>query len=145
MPTRAGYGFGAVLLVMLLGSANYNNGLGYAFTFLLGSLALVSLLHSNRNLTGLKLTAGTARAVFTGDDARFVLHVDNRDQPQRFDLQLRYGDEPKHRDTARAVRSSLGANEEQRVEMPLTTGNRGWTSLPRVSIASRYPLGLFRA
>ena len=147
MPTRGGYAFGGVLLVMLLGSANYNNGLGYAFTFLLGSLALVSLLHSNRNLTGLRLTGGVAHPVFSGDEAGFTLHVDNRGQRDRYDLQLRYGFDPKNRADLRAVRLRLAADEQGRIEMPISTNGRGrgWLSLPRVTVASRYPLGLFRA
>ncbi len=54
LPTRHGYAFVLALCAMLLGAINYSNGLAYALTFLLASLALVSMLHANRNLAGLK-------------------------------------------------------------------------------------------
>ena len=58
LPSRQGLLFAVVLLVMLIGSINYSNNMGFMFTFLLGSLALVSILHSYRNLKGITLRAG---------------------------------------------------------------------------------------
>ena len=145
LPTRAGYGFGFVLLVMLLGSANYNNGLGYAFTFLLGSVALVSLLHSYRNLAGLRFSRAATRAVFAGAEARFAVHVDNREQGQRYDVLIRYGEGAKDRAKTRVTRVELGRNDQIQVELALPARTRGWFRLPKAVIATRYPLGLFRA
>ena len=44
LPTRQGMGFAAAVSVMLLGSINYDNALGYVLSFLLVSAALVSML-----------------------------------------------------------------------------------------------------
>ena len=60
LPTATGLLFAVVLLVMLLGAINYANNMGYMFTFLLGSMALVSILHSYRNLAQLQFAAGRA-------------------------------------------------------------------------------------
>ena len=77
LPTATGLLFAVVLLVMLLGAINYANNMGYMFTFLLGSMALVSILHSYRNLAQLQFAAGRAEPVFAGERAAFDIHVGN--------------------------------------------------------------------
>jgi hypothetical protein len=72
MPTRYGVGYAAVLLTLLLGSLNYGNNPGIALTFLLGSLALVSIFHTYRNLSRLTLRAGKPEPVFAGQEAMVV-------------------------------------------------------------------------
>ena len=78
LPTRQGVGFALLLMAILLGSANYENGLGYVLTFVLASLALVSILHTYANLAGLRLRPAPAQPVFAGDPATFELVIDNR-------------------------------------------------------------------
>ena len=46
LPTRRGLGFALVLVLMLLGDINYNLSLGYVLTFLLATLAVLSMLHA---------------------------------------------------------------------------------------------------
>lgn len=79
LPTR----HGILFVTLLLGSINYNNSLGYAFTFLLGGVGLVSILHAYRNLAGQRLTPGRARAVFAGQDGRFSIHPHSGAQVKR--------------------------------------------------------------
>ena len=45
-PTRHGVIFIALVLSMFLGSLNYNNNLGFLLTFLLGSIAFVSIANT---------------------------------------------------------------------------------------------------
>ena len=71
LPTRQGLAFATAIVVMLAGAMNYNNSLAYVLTFLLVSLALVSLLHTYRNLAGLRISARPAPPVFAGASARF--------------------------------------------------------------------------
>ncbi|OQW93119.1 MAG: hypothetical protein BWK79_12810, partial [Beggiatoa sp. IS2] len=83
VPTRQGLLFALILLVMLMGSINYNNSTGYLFTFLLTSMTMVSILHTHRNLLDLRLEAGKVAPVFVGERASFQLWLDNRGQPAR--------------------------------------------------------------
>src|SRR5512135_1452982 len=69
LPTRHGLMFAFVLALLLVGSINYAVGLGFAFTFLLGGLGLVSILHTYRNLAGLTLHPGKCEPVFAGQTA----------------------------------------------------------------------------
>jgi uncharacterized protein (DUF58 family) len=141
LPTRQGLAFAIALLVMLAGSMNYNNSLGFALTFLLVALALVSLLHTYRNLAGLRISAHAASAVFAGNVARFPITVDNPDGPRRDGVviteQRASGDTVVHVD--------LRADSLARVELPVAAGHRGWRRLDRICIASRAPFGIFRA
>src|SRR5258708_18092476 len=53
LPTRHGLTFGLAVILMLIGSVNYNLSLGYVLTFLLAGLGVVSILHTFRNLAHL--------------------------------------------------------------------------------------------
>lgn len=146
LPTGHGVLFGAVLLVMLVGSVNYNNSLGYVLTFLLAGLGLVSMLHTWRNLAGLTVRPGRALPIFAGAEARFGLCLDNRGQPPRRELCLGYHPGGSaHRRARTVLRVQLEADAIRTVELPVATARRGWQPLGRVSVATRYPLGLFRA
>jgi uncharacterized protein (DUF58 family) len=137
LPTRNGLLLGLLLLAMLIGAMNYSNGLAYALTFLLASVAIISILHTYRNLAGLTLLAGNCRPVFAGERARFPIAIDNPGAA-RFALVLApTGGEP-------AI-SDVEAHTVHWVELMLPTDRRGWCELPRVSIATGFPLGLFRA
>ena len=143
LPTRQGLGFAALLAAMLLGSANYNNGLGYVLTFLLGAVALVSILHTYANLAGLRLRPAPSEPVFAGDPATFALVMDNRGGRARYALVTRYQPGPDAGD--KAVESMLEPDSARRVDLIAPATTRGWLTLDRVTVASRFPLALFRA
>src|SRR6202000_671127 len=69
LPTRFGYGFGLLLLVMLLGSMNYSNSMAFLLTFLMSGLGLVSMHHTHANLVDIQVRAGRVAPVFAGDTA----------------------------------------------------------------------------
>ena len=138
LPSRQGLLFAVVLLVMLIGSINYTNNMGFMLTFLLGSLAIVSILHSYRNLKGLTLRAGRNPPVFTGEYAKILVYIDNPGRMARHLLTLTCEDE------RRAV-EQVAALQHGSVQFLLKTTQRGWRRPGRIKIESTYPLGLFRA
>ncbi|HEY0720445.1 MAG TPA: DUF58 domain-containing protein, partial [Gammaproteobacteria bacterium] len=128
LPTRPGLLFAGVLLMMLLGAINYSNSLAFALTFLLSGVAVVSILHTFRNLHGLTFRAGHATPVFAGATVHFPVAIENQ-QGERFAITLSLAqDEPVIVDVARG--------EMQWVELPLTSHRRGWLSLPHITVAS---------
>ena len=56
LPTRQGLMFGLALVLMLIGSINYNLSLGFVLTFLLAGMGIVAILHSFRNIAHLYVT-----------------------------------------------------------------------------------------
>jgi len=138
LPTRGGVLFLAILLLMLTGAINYNLSLGHALVFLLAGIGLVSMIHTFRNLLGLRLTAGRAEAVFAGETAHFPLLIDNPAAPPRIALELAFAGET-------AVRADVPPAARTQLDLPARTVRRGRLEPGRITLASRYPLGLFRA
>jgi uncharacterized protein (DUF58 family) len=137
LPTRAGVLFAFVLLAMLLGAINYNNSLAYALTFLLASLTVVSILHTFRNLHGLTFHAGHPPSLFAHSTARFPLGIENS-RAARFAITLQWGE-------ADSLVVDVPADEMEWIELHCLSDRRGWLPLPRITVTTSYPLGLFRA
>ena len=141
LPTRQGLVFSAALLVMLIGSINYNLSLGYVLTFLLAGMGVVSILHTFRNLFHLRVRAGRVEPVFAGDTAHFHLVLENHDAHARFALLL-FGRQGSY---ASGQQCDLPALRSAEVSLPVPAPQRGWLQLERITIETRFPLGLTRA
>ena len=134
-PTRYGWLYVISILGMLIGSINYNNNLGFLFSFLLGSMLLVSLVHSFQNIRGIAVDEIRALPVFETQDAIFELKLDL--SPRRR-IALRFG-----LDDSREVSVDMAPGSLTRVPVALPTEKRGRLSPSKLHIASVYPLGLF--
>ena len=137
LPTRPGITFACVLVLMLIGSINYSLSLGYILTFLLGGMGVVSILHTFRNLAHLYVSAGRAAPVFAGDTAQFQLFLESRSTFDRYSLDMRC--------RGATVRCDVPAHSTAAVLVPLKAERRGWLQLERVTVETRFPLGLMRA
>lgn len=139
LPTRAGLLFAAVVLVMLVTAVNYQLSLGHALTFLVGSIGLVTMLHTWRNLARLTLRAGRADPVFAGQIAEVTLIARNPTRLERFALALTAPGmaQPEYFDVAPGT--------EHFVTIALPAPTRGWMQVPRLTLASTFPLGIWRA
>jgi uncharacterized protein (DUF58 family) len=139
LPTPQGLLYGLTLFVMLLGSMNYSNSMGFMLTFMLAALGLVAMHACHANLNGLTLVVGKVDAVFAGEIARFHIQLFNPGRIPRPGLVI--GAE----DGDTTVNGDLGAGEYGNIPVPLPTRRRGWLALGRLSVETTYPLGLFRA
>ena len=135
---------------MLLGAINYNNSMGYALTFLLGSMAMISLLHTHQMLIGLKIATGKVKPVFVGETVQFQLWIENNKPIIRNSLvgttdsvlQL------KHLSSSHTYINNLiniAANQRVQIEIPTNTSKRGSISLGKFMLYTRFPFGLFHA
>ena len=146
LPTRHGLSFCAVAFVMLIGAINYNNSLDFSLTFLLGSLVLVSMLHTYRNLAGLSLTLAGAGPIFCGSLAHFILTIDHRKQHGRHDICVSFNDTTDTDAVSTKVEYlSIAPDTLAHMDLHPATTSRGWHRLRRVTVSTRFPLGLFRA
>lgn len=138
LPTRAGWAYGVVVLVLLLASINEQINLGYGLTFLLAGTALVGLHQTHANLHRLTLSLRPAARVHAGQAVplQVQLQVPER-RPARLGLHLRLAQT--------AADAELDGRATADVALDLPTATRGWHTLPNITLATRYPLGLFRA
>ncbi|NLD15561.1 MAG: DUF58 domain-containing protein [Gammaproteobacteria bacterium] len=136
VPTRTGFAFGCALLLMLLVAINYQNSLAYALAFLLGSLGLLTALHTWRNLAGLELQGLQAEPCFAGEEAVFALALTAKGPRYGIDLGWRA---PLH------TRTDVVRNQQARVLLSLPATRRGWLQAPRLRVETRFPLGIWVA
>jgi uncharacterized protein (DUF58 family) len=138
LPTRQGLLLALVLLLMLAGSINYGSNLGHLVTFLLGGLWLSAILHTWRNLLGLRIQPQQAGAVFTGQEASFILSLSNTSNLDRFGVSLRH-------QKIQGESADLPKGETVQLRLSLPAQRRGRLKLPEISLHTVYPLGLFHA
>jgi len=130
--------FGTVTLVLLLGSMNYSNSMGFALTFLLASIALVTMHHCHRNLIDLQVDFHSVAPVFAGQAARFRFLIGNQRDEPRWQICIGW-------DRRGETCVQPGARANVPIELNMDTQSRGWLKAPRLCLSTSYPLGLFRA
>jgi len=135
-PTRFGWMFLIALVCMLLGSINYNNNLGFLFTFLLGSMAVVSILHTYANVKNVTVEAIRSQPVFESQDAVFDVILQHLPAPY-FGLRFRLNDS---QETIVQTTAEIG----NRVAVIVSSPKRGCISVDKLDVVTEYPFGLFR-
>ena len=138
LPSRTGLFFAIVLIVMLIGSINYELSLGHALVFLLAGLGFVSMIHTYRNLVGLKITSGYAKPVFCGETAYFPLHLEDMRTQERRSLHLAFGKNE-------YMRVDIFPDKQLTSSLPHPASSRGRLNPGNVTLSTTYPLGLFTA
>jgi uncharacterized protein (DUF58 family) len=137
LPSAYGLVFMAVLLGLLIGSVNYNNNMAFLLTFLLGSMAVVSILHTHRNLSGVRVRSVTPSPAFVGEPAVFRVVVRAPDSTRRT-VEFRFpGGEPVVRD--------LRSDRDETVAVSLPARRRGRLRPGPLRVSTVFPMGLFRA
>ena len=138
LPTRAGLIFGFIVFTMLLGSMNYNNNMGFALTFLLAGIGIISIHHCHRNLADLYLHYLGGHPVFAGETTVFRFIVDNRSLVSRWQIRLEWDD-------GESICNELSGESREPVDVRIRTDRRGYAQVPRIQLSTRFPLGLLRA
>ncbi len=138
LPSRTGIIFAVLLLAMLIGAINYQNSLAFIFTFLLTGLTLVSMVHTFRNLNGLRFRVGHIQPVFAGEQAAFPVCVENPHGHRRLAIKLMFVDQP-------PLTLDLEVHGGQWLSLHHPSSKRGWLKPGRITAYTRFPLGLFHA
>ena len=140
IPTKQGFALAFVLVLMLLGDINYSLSLGYALTFLLAMMGLMTMLYTFRNLAQLEIRPGRADAVFSGEKARFLLHFHNPGKWVRHQLFL-----AKNGAGLLPVCFDLADLQDSEIAFYIPATRRGWLELGELKLYTEFPLGLFHA
>ena len=138
LPTRSGVLFAFVLVLMLTGSINYTLSLGFILTFLLASLAISGILHTFRNLVGLRITAARTTPVFAGDVAHFRICLHNPTRAERYSIALT-------RDRREVTMIDVPASGSAIAGAAVPAERRGLLRPGRLTLYTRFPVGLFHA
>jgi uncharacterized protein (DUF58 family) len=137
VPSKGGWGYAGVVLVLLLAAINEQLNLGYALAFLLGGVGLSGMSRSHGNLRGLRLSLGSLEGVHAGQTLSIPVLLDATTHPHGcWGVVIEAPGQP-------PTLTEVAAGHQQLVHVQLQGATRGWLSLPRVRILSRYPLGLF--
>jgi uncharacterized protein (DUF58 family) len=137
-PTVTGFVFGGLVLLLIVGAINYQNSLVYGVAFLLGSLFLVTILYTFRNLSELTIELVGASTGFVGEDVEFQVRVSRPKGKGREGIQLGWlGVVPQW--------AELYDSEACTVRLFVRAQRRGWFDPGRLLVETHYPLGLLRA
>lgn len=138
LPTRAGIGFGALVLTMLAAGLNYTNSLALLLAFLLVGFALVAMHECHRNLLGMSLLEAAAAPLFAGSTGTLRLTLANGSRLPRYRIEAAVsGERPRTLD--------VGAGGHGQIEVPIRAARRGLQRIERLRLSSSHPFGLFRA
>ncbi len=138
LPTRQGLLFAGVIVLMLIGSVNYDLSLGYILAFLLGATGIQSMLHTFRNLAHLRIAPGRVQPVFAGEQAQFQIRITNSARVYRYSIGVT-------RDHRVADYVDVPPGEEAVATAAVPAGRRGWLRPGRLTLFTFFPVGLFRA
>lgn len=138
LPTRQGLIFGGIIMLMLLGSVNYDLSLGFILSFLLGAAGIQSMLHTFRNIAHLRISPGRTVPVFAGELAHFHINISNSTRAHRYSIGVTA-------DQQTADYVDVNAGSEVTAVVPVPAARRGWLRPGRLTLFTRFPTGLFRA
>lgn len=137
LPSRYGYTYAAVVLLMFIGAINYGNSMAFVLTFLLVGLGGNGMWATWRNLSGLRIHPPEARPTFLGRQADLEVRLEETAGRDRFAVGVGQVGAQAHFTSVQAHGVAVG-----RLAIPART--RGRQPQGRVCVFTLYPLGLFR-
>ncbi|MFZ5697729.1 MAG: DUF58 domain-containing protein [Pseudomonadota bacterium] len=136
-PGGRGLLFIVVLFLLFLGGINYANNQILLLCFLLASLGHTSILHTYRNMSGLRFEASRAHGGFAGEAVDLEIIVSGAPGRAHRGILLRWGD-------AAEIRVDIEPDRSELLRFSLPVDRRGRFVPPRIAIRSFYPLGIVR-
>lgn len=137
-PSKQGVGYLLVVLLVWILGTNYQNNLILAFSYLLTSVLLVSIVHAFKNLLGLTFEAATVQASTLGESAIFDIQLSSQYLSTHHSVLFALG-------KSDSVCVDLSPKETLCVRLHAPAKQRGWQNLPRITIKSYFPFGVIRA
>lgn len=136
LPSRSGWMYLLLLLVLIATGINYQNSLIYALCFWLFSLSLVAMIFTFRNVSGLQIQALKPQSCFVNERLELPLVLKSE---RRFHESLRLS-----LNGSASVEYSLPPETTQTLYLSYLALKRGPLNIERIRLDSQYPLGIFR-
>lgn len=140
IPSRFGAAFLLLCVGLFLLGTNYQNNLMLLLCYFLLALFLINLFTSYLNFSRLKISLGNTQDVYAGEDIRFPIWLSAVSTDVAFPhgkLHLRFWQQ------ANELEVDLDLSHNP-VWVSLPTRCRGEVRMPRLTVSSYYPLGLYR-
>ena len=141
LPTRPGFMLALTIVVLLVGSINYQLNLGYLLTFLLAGCAVVGMHVCHGTLRGLTLALLPPAPQFAGASAPLTVVLGNARAGARHGIGLAVLDAT-HED--HWTWTDVPAQGSVTVQVAFRPGRRGLHRVPPLTAETRFPLGTFR-
>lgn len=137
MPSRAGFGFLALAVLLWLTGTNFENNIVLGLAFFLTALFVVCIYHTFFNMSGLGIEVVRTSPCFLGEDAEVEVRLFSRRGVAKENLRVQF-------EGGRSVTVDL--LQEQSVVIKLFTEGRqrGRYQPPRLTVESQFPLGIIR-
>ncbi len=135
IPSKMGLLFLALTALMFVNGVNYQNNLIFSFSVLLMSIFITSIVVTFQNMAGLVISAKHGDPVFSGNATMLHLVLEHSAKKIKDGLMLGFNRE--HAVALTPVESRLATQFE------FKTQARGRLTVPRLSLFSVYPVGLF--
>ncbi len=134
VPTRAGFLWLGIAVLIFLLAANYQNSLAFGLTFFMVSLFMLSIYHTWRNLAGMTLIARNSEQIHAGQKSRVSLELQPEGK-ERVAISVGWPNEET------ATTSFLSSTQ---LTLECRALKRGHFQPGRFKVESVYPLGLCR-
>jgi len=141
LPTRPGFMLAVTLVVLLVGSINYQLNLGYLLTFLLAGSGAVGMHVCHATLRGLTLILMPPAPQFAGASTTLSVVLNNTRRAVRHGIGLAVLDAA-HED--HWSWTDVPAQGSCTVQVAFQPQRRGLHRVPPLTAETRFPLGTFR-
>lgn len=133
VPSKTGWAFCLLLILLLITAINYQNSLIYGLVFWLFSIAISAMIFTYRNLAGITIKVGEPVFGFVGDSIEIPLRLSSQ-KSSHHGLVFDWNGHLREVDLA-AQEKELSISYPLRKRGPLTT--------KRLKLQTRYPFGLY--
>ncbi|WP_287553645.1 DUF58 domain-containing protein [Cycloclasticus sp.] len=137
LPNKGGLSLLVVILLMLIASINYNNSMGFVFSFLLAASAQMSTFYSVKNLYGLIISPSKTPPYYAGSSGQMKVLIKETKGVERWAIKASY----LHQQTFFDVQK----NQTLLITLPIKFKQRGWHTLDTITLSTTFPFGFFRA
>ena len=144
IPTSRGFLFLAMVVVLILTAATYNNNLIFILAFFLFSMFIVSMLQTHYNLRSVRLDFASSEEGFEGDRIGLNFYLLQKRPGEKRAIWLR--SRSKQFKTVSSYPENLNPHEMSKpIKIEISAWKRGVFPLPEIVVETFFPLGIFRS
>lgn len=138
LPTKMGFYFLSIILILFVISLSYGNALAYSSTFIFVSVVMTSAIHTHFNLKNVQvIAAGGNEMVQETDPLQLKVTLGHKNRATKYDLSVL--------SEKAEVRSVTKLDLDERKDVLVTFKNlpRGKYRYKRITLSTMFPFGLF--